>query len=310
METEKDDSENSKEYQEEFNKLAEGGAPTKPEAKPEVKEEALADLKPEEKKKYPDPAAEKKASGEGEPKTEESEQDGDKAPGGDKTGIAKALKDTKAAFTRVSMELADLKKKEKGGASDAEVKKAQNSVSDLRKNLDAQIAKVTEDYPEQKELLDLLATTISDLSGKVSNFEKATEQGTKLAEQRAYFEAEVEPEIKKVHPDFRKVAWSKEYMAWVEKQSPAKQYAAMNSIDPEDICDSLTAYKKFAASGDAEEAKLAEEAKKEGIKKNLSSMRGGGSGSKNAGKATKFEELDPNDRDGAFEFLAAQEDKK
>jgi len=98
-------------------------------------------------------------------------------------------------------------------------------------------------------------------------------------------------------------------MAWVEKQSPDMQFAAMNSLDPRDICASLTAYKKANAGGEAERQRLAEDKKQKGIKENLSTVRGGGSASKAAGKATKLEDVDPNDREGAFAFLAEQEAK-
>lgn len=298
------------EYREEFEKLAAGGEPTKEpkadEKKPEPpKEEPLPD-----EEKEPPAAAEKEPSGEGE--TEDGDIPADKeAPKGDDAGLAKALKDTKAWATKLAMEKKALEKElsdlKVSGAPKEKIEKAKESAGETRKVLEEKIKKASEDYPELKETLDLLANLSLEGLSKAKDFEKITEAETKRQEARQHFEAEVEPEIIKVHPDFRKVAFSKEYMAWVEKQSPATQYAAMNSLDPEDINGTLTKYKKSLAGGDAEKAKAETEKRKQGLKDNLSSLRGGGSVSKK-GNPAKLEDIDPNDHAGAFAFLAAQEE--
>lgn len=309
----KDEGEVNKEYSDEFERLAAGEEPTKKE--PEKSDPAKDDPKPEDKKEEPAPAETDNAepSGEDEPKTEESEQDKGETPKGD-AGVVKALKDTKAWATKLAMEKSNLEKElaslKAGGANQEKVEKAEAAAGETRKVLDEKIKKASEDYPELKDVLDLLAKTSEEALSKAKDFDRLATEEAKRAEARKHFETEVEPEIVKEHPDFRKVAFSKEYMGWVEKQSPALQFAAMNSLDPRDICMTLTEYKKSIASGDAEKAKSEDEKRQKGIRENLSNMRGGGSVSKKAGKPTRLEDVDPNDREAAFNFLAAQDAKK
>lgn len=313
MEIEKTSAELEVERQAEFDKLAaveanpEGAVP---EHKPEEatpKEEAL----PESGKKEETPAPkEGEAPSAGEPKTEKSEQ-GAKS---EDEGIAKALKDTKAWATKLAMEKATLEKEveslKAGGASKEKVDEAKAAAGETRKVLDEKIKKVSEDYPELKEVLDLLASTTDKALSKAENFDRITEAQSKQAEARSKFEKDIEPKILEVHSDFRKVAFSEEYLGWVKTQSPAIQYAAMESLDPRDINMTLTEFKKHQASGDAEKMKTDEDKRKQGLKDNLSMVRGGGSVSKTGGRPTKLEDIDPNDREAAFEFLAAQEAAK
>lgn len=310
MEEQKSEVELEAERDAEFDKLAAGDAPSKePEAKPEDKEEA----KPESDKKEDDapPPSPEPEKSEGEPKTEKSEQEAEKEPKGDDSGLAKALKDTKAWATKLSMEKADLEKRisalELGGTTKEKVEEAKAAAGETKKVLEEKIKKASEDYPELKEVLDLMAKASTEALSKAQDFDRKNAESAKMAEKRQHFEAEVEPEIVKAHPDFRKVAFSKEYTGWLEKQSPAMQFAGFESLDPRDISMTLTEFKKFKASPDADKAKAEDEKRKQGLKENLSSVRGGGSGSKGGGKPTKLEDVDPNDRDGAFEFLAEQE---
>ena len=301
----KDGTEVSEEYKKEFEKLAEGdGTP-----KDEPKEEPKVEPKPEEKKEDSLAPEEQKPSGEGEPKTEESEQGAPEAKAEDK-GIAKALKDTKAWATKLAQEKKELEKQlealKAGGGTKKEVEDAKEVLGETRKTLDDKVKKAAEDYPELKEVLDLLANTAVDLSGKVHNFEKKSTEEAQRTEARQHFETEIEPKIKEVHPDFREVAFSKEYMDWVEEQSPAIQYAAMNSLDPRDISMTLTEFKKSKASGDADKTKASDAQRQAGVRQNLSSLRGGGSASGKA-KPSKLEDVDPNDREAAFKFLAERE---
>lgn len=302
----KDGTEVSEEYRKEFEKLAEGEAPSEKETPSDSKKE---EPKPEEKKEDPPAPEEQEPSGEGEPKTEESEQDAPEAKAEDK-GIAKALKDTKAWATKLAQEKKELEKQlealKAGGGTKKEVEDAKEALGETRRTLDDKVKKAAEDYPELKEVLDLLANTAVDLSGKVQNFEKKSTEEAHRTEARQHFETEIEPKIKEVHPDFREVAFSKEYMDWVEGQSPAIQYAAMNSLDPRDICMTLTEFKKSKASGDAEKTKASDAQRQAGVRQNLSSFRGGGSASGKA-KPSKLEDVDPNDREAAFKFLAERE---
>ena len=314
----KDGEEVSKEYREEFEKLANGEDPTKEdpedEAKPESKEPEKVEDKSEDKKEdSPAPKDDNPPEGEGEPKTGEPEQDTAPEAKADDAGIAKALKDTKAWATKLAQEKKELEKQlealRAGGGTKQEVEDAKANLGETRKALDEKIKKASEDYPELKDVLDLMAKTSQEALSKAENFDRFKAEEAKRAEARAHFENEVEPEIKKVHSDFREVAFSKDYMEWLDKQSPAMQYAGMNSLDPRDICMTLTEYKKFKASPDADKAKANDAQRQAGVRQNLASMRGGGSGSGKS-KPSKLEDLDPNDREAAFKFLAEQDAKK
>jgi len=314
METEKVDGERSEEYKAEFNKMAGGAEPSKVEAPKDgdkPKEEELAP-KP---KKDPDltpVSKEPVKEDDGEPEAGDGPENED-SPKEDPAKLAKALKDTKSWGTKLAMEKAALEKEvaelKAGGSSKEKIEAAKASIGETWKVLDDKIKKASEDYPELKEVLDLLAKTSYEGLSKAQDFEKVSkEEGEKL-ELRKRFETEIEPVIVAVHPDFRKVAFSKEYMVWVGKQSPATQYAAMNSLDPEDIIGTITRFKKANAGGEVEKQRLEEEKRKKGLKENLSTVRGGGSVSKTAGKPTKLEDIDPNDGEGAFKFLADQDAK-
>ena len=314
----KDGEEVSKEYREEFEKLANGEEPTKEdpkdEAKPEPKEPEKVEDKSEDKKEDPPaPKDDNPPEGEGEPKTGDPEQGAAPEAKADDAGIAKALKDTKAWATKLAQEKKELEKQlealRAGGGTKQEVEDAKANLGETRKALDEKIKKASEDYPELKDVLDLMAKTSQEALSKAENFDRFKAEEAKRAEARAHFENEVEPEIKKVHPDFREVAFSKDYMDWLDKQSPAMQYAGMNSLDPRDICMTLTEYKKFKASPDADKAKANDAQRQAGVRQNLASMRGGGSGSGKS-KPPKLEDLDPNDREAAFKFLAEQDAKK
>lgn len=314
----KDGEEVTKEYREEFEKLAAGEEPTKEEpkdeGKPEAKEEELEDPKPEAKKEdSPAPKDEKKPSGEDEPKTGEPEQGAAPEAKAEDAGIVKALKDTKAWATKLAQEKKELEKQletlRAGGSTKQEVEDAKANLGETRKALDEKIKKASEDYPELKEVLDLMAKTSSEALSKAENFDKFKAEEAKRAEARSHFESEVEPLIKEVHPDWKEVAFSKEYTEWINTQPPYMQNAGFNSLDPRDISMTITEFKKFKASPDAEKAKANDALKKEGVRQNLGSLRGGGSGSGKS-KPAKLEDVDPNDREAAFRFLAEQDARK
>ncbi|MFA5027042.1 MAG: hypothetical protein WC713_04150 [Candidatus Methylomirabilota bacterium] len=304
--------EHSAEYKAEFDKLAAGEAPSETplDDKPKAPEEEVKEPEVKEEEPLADDKPAKKDDGKPEGGDAPAAED---PPKEDPAKLAKALKDTKSWGTKLAMEKAALEKEvaelKAGGSSKEKIDAAKASIGETRKILDEKIKKASEDYPELKEVLDLLATTSYEGLSKAKDFEKNSKEETERLEARQHFEAEVEPTIVAAHPDFRKVAFSKEYMAWVETQSPATQYAAMNSLDPEDIIGTITKFKKANAGGEVEKQRLAEEKRQKGIKENLSTVRGGGSVSKTAGKPTKLEDLDPNDREGAFKFLADQEAK-
>jgi soluble cytochrome b562 len=309
MEPEKKElSDDEKEYQAEFDSLAEGKEPAAP---PEKKEEAPKAEAKEPAKPEPAPEPTPKPAEGGEPEGEPAkkpEPKPDETPA-DK-GIAKALRDTKAWATKLAQENAELKKlvesKGKDAKDDSDVKKAQTAVGDTRKILNDKLNKIYEDYPELKEGLDPIVSLVDSLSGKMDNFQKATEEEKKRSELRTHFETNVEPEVLKVHPDFGNIKISDDYFTWAEKQSPALQFAAMNSLDPRDLIYAVTEYKKFKGSDEAAKQRDAEEKKKKDIQENLSSIRGGGSNTQKGGKPTKLSEVDKNDYDTAWNVLASQ----
>lgn len=314
-----DEQKRTEEYESEFKNLAAGGKPSDkaPESdKKDAKAPKEEELETEEKEKDPPaPGSESESSEDnGDPEAGDDPEDEPETDKESDKGLAKALKDTKAWATQIAMDKAKLEKEladlKAGRSTDEKVKDAKDTLAETRKTLAGKLESVYKDYPELKDVLDPLISMTDALSGKVQSFEKVTEEESKRSELRQKFETEIEPEIIKVHPDFRKVAFSKEYMAWVEKQSPATQYAAMNSLDPDDIIGTITKFKKANAGGEAESQRQEEERKKKGLKENLASVRGGGSGSKTSGKPSRFEDIDPNDREGAWEYLAAQEEKR
>jgi hypothetical protein len=300
---EKDDKTPEQEYEAEFDKLSEGNDPA-PEASPK-QEEVEPEEKPEEKK--PDEAAPEGKKPSEEPKVKEQPEPKPESEEG--KGVAKALKDTKAWATKVSQENAELKRLNEqlraGKATQEQVDDAKAKVGETRKALDAKLAKVTEDYPELKDVLDPLVDIVDTLTGEVKNLKSISDEEKRILEKRNTFEAEVAPEIAKVHEDWKQVAFSPEYMEWVKTQPPAIQNAAMNSLDPRDIAYTITEFKKFKVSPEAAKAKDEEAKRKDAVKENLSSVRGGGPVNEK-GRAKSLSEVDKNDYDSAWE-LASKE---
>ena len=301
---EKDDKTPEQEYEAEFDKLSEGKDP-EPEVSPK-QEEIEHEEKPEEKKSD-DAAPEGEEASKEEPEVEEKPEPKPEPEEG--KGMAKALKDTKAWATKVSQENSELKRLieelRAGKATQEQVDDAKAKVGETRKALDAKLAKVTEDYPELKDVLDPLVDMVDTLTGEVKNLKSISDEEKRIIEKRQKFEAEVAPKIAEVHEDWKQVAFSPEYMEWVKAQPPAIQNAAMNSLDPRDIAYTITEFKKFKVSPEAAKAKDEEAKRKDAVKKNLSSMRGGGPVNEK-GKAKSLSEVDKNDYDSAWE-LASKE---
>lgn len=62
-----------------------------------------------------------------------------------------------------------------------------------------------------------------------------------------HFEANVKPEIVKVHPDFDYIVKMDYYWQWVEEQRPALKFAATESPDPVDITWAISEFKHHMA---------------------------------------------------------------
>lgn len=300
---EKDDITPEQEYDAEFEKLSEGKDP-EPESSPE-KEEEKPEEKPEEKQ--PDEAAPEGDKTSEEPEVEKEPEAEPKPEEG--KGMAKALKDTKAWATKVSQENAELKRLNEelraGKATQEQVDDAKAKVGETRKALDAKMAKVTEDYPELKDVLDPLVDMVDTLTGEVKNLKSISDEEKAVVAKRNKFESEVAPKIAEVHEDWKQVAFSKEYMEWVAAQPPAIQNAAINSLDPRDIAYTITEFKRFKISPEAAKAKDEEAKRKDAVKKNLSSVRGGGPVN-DKGKAKNLAEVDKNDYDAAWEVASKE----
>ncbi len=234
--------------------------------------------------------------------------------------LEKALTDTKTYATKLAQELADLKKvveaQKAGTATQAQVdeqrkvaEKAKNDLTDLK-------TKVYADYPELQPLLDpilekneKLTKTVEELQTAVNEKSEADkERDRKNAEREARveaketFEREVKPDILKVHPDFDNILADEGYWEWAKKQTPAKRFAAMNSPDPTDIIEAVTAYKTHLADPEVQKIKEKEAAEKKKKLENASSLRGGSREFPGTGKKPK----DPEDYKGGWDEAGEQ----
>lgn len=306
------DGENSEqEYNEEFEKLA---ASEDPNAAPEKSEPAKEEPAPQPAPKSEEkPADEKKPeeSGDAEPKTGEPEQDPKPAAKAEDGGVSKALKDTKAWGTKLAQENSELKRLveelKAGKATQTQVDEAKDKIGETKKQIRDRLNKTYEDYPELKESLDPLVTLIEGVAADVENFKKTSDENKARIAERDKFEKEVAPHISAVHPDFREIAASDDYVKWAEMQSPAMQVAALHSRDPRDINSALTEFKKFRGSDESKKQQLDEDKKREAVKKNLSSTRGGGSSSDGKGKPTSLRDVDKDDYNSAWDLLASKD---
>lgn len=295
------------EYDKAFEAIAEGKKPEEkaPEQKPGEKPEP----KPEEKAPEAELAPEPEAEPEGEEEGEEPENKPE--PAKDQKGLDKALKDTKAWATKVSQENAELKKKlsefESGRATGKDVQDAKDALAASQGELGKVAEKIYADYPELKELLDPLLKMTTEVNSEIRDLKKSSDEEKHRNELRANFEKNVEPVVLKVHPDFSAIKTDDNYFAWAEKQRPALRYAAMYSLDPQDIIEAVTAYKQFKSSPEAAKKKADDEKRKQAMKDNLGSIRAEGS---ETGSRTAAKKGDENDYDSAFEEAASKVKKK
>lgn len=293
--------EQEKEYADSFDAAAQDNPVNDKKEDPKPEDKKPEDKKEEKPDENPDDNKEENPDKKENPKPEDNKEDD--APT-DKAGQAKALKDTKAWATKLAQENAELKKLLESGATKKDVDDKKASIGEMGKQLKDKLEKVYEDYPELKDVLDPMITITESLSGEFKELKKNSEEITKKEQAKAYFEKEVAPKITKDHPDFWEVAFSKEYMEWIKTQPPAIQMAATQSLDPRDISYTLTEFKKSKAAGDVEKKINSDAERKEGVKKNLTSLRGGGSSDAKKAKPTKLEDVDPNDGETAFDVAA------
>jgi hypothetical protein len=233
---------------------------------------------------------------------------------GSVASMERALVDTKSAFNKATQEIATLKKKvedlESGKATQADVDKAKQNVADAKANLEDIKTKVYKDYPELKDLLDPVLDRLNTLQRENEEAKKEREKEVKEREAKEAKEKEdglldtynrdVLPEVLKEHKDFLTIIKDpkQEFFQWAEKQRPALKYAAMNSMDPDDIKWAVTEYKAFKAKPLAEEEKTAEELRKLEKQNLVKSMPGGAPPLNPKGKGTA---KDPNDYDGGWD---------
>ena len=65
---------------------------------------------------------------------------------------------------------------------------------------------------------------------------------------REYFEANIKPQIIRVHPDFDAIMKDEGYWQWAEQQPTQLKHAALTSGNPSDIIWAINEYKKFKAA--------------------------------------------------------------
>lgn len=187
--------------------------------------------------------------------------------------LEKALKDTKAWATRLAQENAELKKAieelRAGTGTQQQVNEAYLAVQKAEATFNEARQRLYEDYPEFRDIIEPLFEKSHTLEKKIAEIEalksKIEEQSMKQAAIE-YFNTYVKPEILKVHPDFDEIIFKEEggakvandeFFNWAVQQSPALQYAALQSSDPRDIIWAITEYKKYKHTPEA----LAEKAK-------------------------------------------------
>lgn len=285
------------EYQAEWKRLEalESGEPGK-DVKPEDEGTTEKEAAPQEGKDDPAPQDEKK-------------QEETSKTYGTVASMEKALNDTKSYARKLEGELAELRKLKESGATKKEVEDQKKVVSAAKDNLDDIKAKVYDDYPELKELLDPMIERNRTLETELESIKQATKADAEKASRQAALDAfndNVKPRIVAEHPDFDAIVKADSYWKWVEEQRPALKFAASESNDPADINWALSEFKKSKYAGDIEKLKQEESEKRKRKITDAQTLRGGSAGppSRSTGKK------DPNDYDGGFNEAAALLEKE
>ncbi len=216
--------------------------------------------------------------------------------------LEKALNDTKTYANTLKGERDELQKKlrefEEGKATAKDVDDARKSVQDAKDNLDEIKAKVYEDYPELKDLLDPLIATNRNLSKEITDLKHEKEEGREKRDKQAKiddFNNNIKPKILEKHENFDAIMRNPDYWSWAEKQRPALRTAAMDSPDPQDIVWALNEFKVFKASDKADDLKKRDQETRNQKLTNAQSLRGGASQF-----TPKREGEDPNDYSGGW----------
>jgi hypothetical protein len=210
-------------------------------------------------------------------------------------GVEKALHDTKAYATTLATENAKLRKALEGRKSESDIAAAKASQEKAEADLKGKLDEAYKDYPELKGALDTITSELKTVKDKLTAKEQAEATQAKAAEERSAivseFEANVKPEVLKIHPDFDAIVKDPkgDFFAWAEKGSPALKAAVFNSMDPSDINWAVAEYKKARSSGDIDKLRKDEDARKENNLNLAHSLKGG---SNNIPSSVKSEKKD------------------
>ncbi len=278
----------------------------------------------EEEAKKADEEAGKKADDEARKKEEEEKgkTEGEKAYSKeDFEKLEKRFGDTQKWAQTLAQELSDLKKtitdRDKGAATDQQVKDQQKAADDAEKELRDQIEKIKEDYPEMVkplqailERMTSLNKTFSEQSKKFSDMEEKRKKEEELEKQHGAaleaFERDVKPKIVEKHTDFDRIVRSEEFYKWASEQRPSLRTAALDSGVPEDIVWALDEFKKSKYGDIFKAQKDKEEKEKDRRIADAQTLRGGST--QHPGKSKK--EKDPNDYDGGWSEAGKELEKE
>lgn len=191
--------------------------------------------------------------------------------------VTKALKDTQSYATKLSQEIAELKKSKTEG-TEAEIAAQQKKTDDAKADLDAIANSIYEDYPELKALVDPLLAKTRSLESEVTTLKKGKEvDAEKEARARAKetFETTVKPKILEKHKDFDAIIKTEAYWKWANEQRPGIRFMAMDSDNPDDISTALNEYKKSGLyKADIDQIKEKDRTKRDNLI-NAQALRGG-----------------------------------
>jgi hypothetical protein len=260
----------------------EADAPPKEEEAPEPKDE-----EPEPQK----PAAESKPQPEETPKSDHH---------GSVESMEKALKDTKAHASRLEQERADLRKKVEELSRPRGITKEQ-----IAERIEAIKKKAPlEDYPELSGFVEELGKELLSYAEVVEEVKQSEAETRRANEFRAKFEAEVKPEVLKVHSDFDSVMHSDEYWQWAKAQEqifPALFHASHNSMAPQDIVWAITEFKRSRTKEDVQNIKAKDARARQTKLDNARTMKPGGGGT-----TPKSSIPEADDYDSAWDWAGKQ----
>lgn len=205
----------------------------------------------------------------------------------------KALRDTQRWATTLlernkalEQQIAALKA---GTGSQERVDAAQRAVDNAKGKLDDMIEQVSADYPELQQPLQAVVTTLNELRSEVATLKQGQERSSSQAAadaSRQVFEALVKPKLLQAHPDYEslvartdadgRLIANPDFFQWAEGQRPALRYAALDSLDADDMIWAIGEYKKYRGTPEAAAIRQRDAAEKREKLQNTATLRGSG----------------------------------